>query len=149
MAAAILALAVAAIAQALVAGQQQVAYALHEQRAIMLAEALVEEILSYPYADPQGDVGMGPDSGESGRGSFDNVDDFNGYQDVAGSLQDAAGEAYPDTFQVFSRLVAVSSSNMSLSVFSALQPGVVVSVKVTDDAGRFWIVKRFVPEPGA
>lgn len=52
-------------------------------RACLLADALLVEILNKPYADPQTpDAALGLDSGEGmgpGRGSFDDVDDYDGW----------------------------------------------------------------------
>ena len=52
--------------------------------ALFLGRELMEEILSKPFADPQGSEAMGPDGGESSRALFDNIDDYNGYQDGYG-----------------------------------------------------------------
>jgi hypothetical protein len=49
--------------------------------ALSFGREMMEEILSKPFDDPQGSDGMGPDSGESGRVLFDNIDDFDGYED--------------------------------------------------------------------
>ena len=49
--------------------------------ALHLGRELMEEIISKPFADPQGSVGIGPDGGESSRALFDNIDDYHGYED--------------------------------------------------------------------
>ena len=49
IASAILSFAVAAISQAIVAGQTQTYEALHAQRGMSLADALIEEIQALPY----------------------------------------------------------------------------------------------------
>ncbi|MCE5327280.1 MAG: hypothetical protein LLG01_12805 [Planctomycetaceae bacterium] len=59
--------------------------------ATCLAQEMMEEILSKPFKDPQGGVVCGPDSGESTRWQFDNVDDYHGYAEPAGSIADASG----------------------------------------------------------
>src|SRR5262245_7814799 len=57
----ILPLAVVGVAFSVTAGQQQSFEALRQERAATLAEALMEEILAKPYADPQGTTTTGPD----------------------------------------------------------------------------------------
>ena len=71
-----------------------------------LAQELMEEILSKPYADPdldgsgpEGRAGaddVGPDTGESERALFDNIDDYNGFFEAAGSIRDARDNLVSD-----------------------------------------------------
>ncbi|MEO1237545.1 MAG: hypothetical protein AAFX76_12225, partial [Planctomycetota bacterium] len=75
-ASAVLALVVAALSQTVVSGQSHTYNALHEARALSLAEALMEEVLALPYTDPGGDTAAGPDAGESARDTFDAVDEI-------------------------------------------------------------------------
>ncbi len=49
--------------------------------ALYLGRELIEEIISKPFDDPQGSEARGPDAGESSRASFDNIDDYDGYED--------------------------------------------------------------------
>jgi len=49
--------------------------------ALFLGRELMEEILSKPFDDPQGSEAVGPDGGESSRALFDNIDDYEGYED--------------------------------------------------------------------
>ena len=49
--------------------------------ALYLGRELMEEIISKPFDDPQGSEAMGPDAGESSRPFFDNIDDYNRYED--------------------------------------------------------------------
>ncbi|MFN0132187.1 MAG: hypothetical protein ACKVW3_06605 [Phycisphaerales bacterium] len=58
------------------------------------ASALMAEVRDMPYADPQGDRSIGPDSGELTRALFDDVDDYDGY---AAACVDRAGAALPGT----------------------------------------------------
>jgi len=53
--------------------------------ALYLGRELVEEIISKPFDDPQGSDGIGPDSGESSRALFDNIDDYDRYMDGYGT----------------------------------------------------------------
>ena len=61
-----------------------------------LASEMMEEILSKPFDDPQGDSVAGPEVGESNRGNFDNMDDYHGYVEAAGSITDAFGSVVSD-----------------------------------------------------
>ena len=91
IASAVLSFVVAALTQAITAGQMHTHTALHAGRAVQLAEAMLEEVLSKPWSDPQGGSGLGPDDGEAGRGDFDDIDDYHGFTEPAGSLSDATG----------------------------------------------------------
>jgi hypothetical protein len=46
-----------------------------------LGQEMMEEILSKPFEDPQGSGGLGPESGETSRSLYDNIDDYHKYQD--------------------------------------------------------------------
>ena len=105
LASALLAFAVAAVSQAVLAGQMQTVAALHHRRAVELAEALMDEILRLPYDDPGGPSTPGPEGGETDRSAFDNADDYHGFSETAGSLADAAGTVHPTPFQDFTRSV--------------------------------------------
>jgi len=52
--------------------------------ALFLGRELMEEIISKPFDDPDGVFGVGPDAGESARVLFDNIDDYDGYEDGYG-----------------------------------------------------------------
>lgn len=146
-AAVVLSIAVIAVSQALVAGQMQTYDALHRQRAMALADALIEEIVRLPYVDPDETTTFGPDPGESTRAAFDDVNDFHGFTQSAGALSDAAGVSYDSNYQQFSRSVTIAAGSQTVSGFGAAYPGVTVQVTVTDSAGTSWTVTTFVPEP--
>ena len=147
IASAILSFAVAAICQAIVAGQMQTYEALHQLRAVSLAEALIEEIQALPYLDPEGAVATGPDAGETERALFDNADDFDGFSETAGNVADAAGVAYGTTLARFSRNVAASYGTVTIGDLGGPISGLTVLVTVTDDRGMTWTATRFIPEP--
>ncbi len=52
--------------------------------AMHLSRELMEEIISKPFDDPEGGGALGPDSGETSRLYFDNIDDYDGYKDGYG-----------------------------------------------------------------
>ena len=62
------------------AGLHQSVEAARLEQAVALGQAMMEEILARPFADPDGGTpAVGPESGETSRDKFDNIDDFNGY----------------------------------------------------------------------
>lgn len=143
----ILPLAVTAIAYAITAGQTQSAEALRQERAAMLAEALMEEILAKPYDDPGGVNNLGPESGETTRTLFDNMDDYNGYTEAPGALKDATGALYPSDFQRFGRSVTCSYTSITLSGLGSTTNGLSITVKVTDRGTDVITLTRFVARP--
>jgi len=145
----VLAFAVIAVSQMIVAGQMATYEALHHRRGQSLAEAMIEEILSLPYADLEGELTLGPDSGETARHLYDNMDDYHGFAEAAGDAADFAGTAYPDTFDTFRRAVSISSDSRTISGFSAALTGLEITVTVTDERGQEWRIVRFVPEPSS
>ncbi len=155
LAAMILAVVAVAASQAIVAGQMQTYDAMHRQRALTLADSLVDEILRLPYDDPNGASTPGPESGESTRSAFDNIDDYHGFSeagsltDAAGTLTDATGAAYSDPYQFFTQSVTVAASTQNVSALGGDITGMLVTVTVSDDSGQQWSLESFVPQPPA
>lgn len=135
------------IVQAVSAGQARTLDALKRSRAQALADVLLEEILSKPYADPEGETGFGPDTGETVRASFDNVDDYHGSLESIGMLADHAGSLYSDDYQSLERSVSIVSVINSVASLGGDHAGLQVTVSVNEPGGRVWSVERFVPEP--
>ena len=146
LATAILGFAVIALSQAVVAGHMQTADALHRARAMELGEALMEEVLRLAYTDPDG-------PGEVGRGNFDNLQDFDGFSETAGTLTAADGTTLGAPFQGFARSVSVAPANagsgISVTGFGSPLLGLTVTVTVTDVAGTTWVLTRFRAQPPA
>lgn len=138
----VLALAVGGVSQAMVAGQAATYNALHESRALALAQALMEEIVSRPTLDPEGDTLLGPDGGEASRAQFDAVDDFAGYGEAAGALADFEGRVYPAAYQGFERSVRVSPGSAAAGVLGGARDSWEVVVEVSEPGGRSWRVSR-------
>lgn len=149
IAAAILAVSVAAIAHAITAGHAQTEDSLHRARAVALAEAMLEEVLSKPYRDPSGATTIGPDSGETSRALFDNIDDYHGYPSKAddAGIDDALGESYGPEYEGFTRRVTVEAKSVLSPRGEDLMPGMLITVEVRDQAGATWVVTRFVEAP--
>lgn len=142
----ILAMSVLAVTQAITAGHAQLADGLRRQRAIELAEAMVEEITARPHDDPDGASALGPDAGESGRGDFDNRDDYHGLSETPGLLADAFASPLPEPYQGFNRAVSITDTTVSLGPLGS-QPALVVTVTVSLPDGRSWPLTRILPEP--
>jgi hypothetical protein len=51
------------------------------EKAAFLATALISEIKTLYYQNPTQPVLFGPESGETGRGTFNDVDDYNGWSE--------------------------------------------------------------------
>jgi prepilin-type N-terminal cleavage/methylation domain-containing protein len=85
LASVILAASVSAVLIPYSAGARNDAYSAEKALATSLASDLMEEIIAHPFSDPDdGSQVAGPDSGEYGQASFDNVDDFHGLTEPAG-----------------------------------------------------------------
>lgn len=145
----ILAFATAALSHAVSAGQKITYHALHELRGLTLAEAMLDEILSKPYTDPGGDAAAGPEVGELTRSDFDCMDDYHGYSSAdEGAMLDAAGNAYPNSFQGFTRTVTAAYTAQSIRDLGGQdQAGLLITVTVSDRKGQSWSLHRFVAAP--
>jgi MSHA pilin protein MshD len=141
----ILSVVVVALTQAVLAGQQQTYDALLQGRGMALAEAMMEEVLSKPYADPEGAVALGPDAGETSRALHDNMDDFHNLNETAGNLRDAANTLYPTLFQVFTRVVSARYTTVNVPALGGAQNCLEVTVTVSN-RGRTWTIVRVIPE---
>ena len=147
LASAVLALIVLGLTQSVASGQAQTYNALHEARALSLAEALMEEVLSRPYVDPDGDTVVGPDAGETARGYFDAMDDFDGFFEAAGTLVDPAGIAYPQLHQTFERRVTAKYESQEMPSLGGARAVLAVVVTVAEPGGRSWVIRRTIAEP--
>lgn len=153
IATAILAVAAVAVTKAVATGHQVTYAALNTERAVALAEALMDEILAKPVTDPEGQLGSGPDDTELVRADFDNTDDYDGYVEAMDTLADLSGTLYPDSYQRYQRSVTVTDSTITIVSMGTSVSGyqVVVEVTGTDSLGNAtglaWRVERFVPVP--
>ena len=148
MASAVLAMIVAAVAQAVTAGQVQTHDALHRVRAVELAEAMLDEIRSRPYDDPDGGGALGRDSGEGDKTQFDNSDDYHGLSETAGNVRDPAGGRYTGPYTRFSRGVTMRYTTRT-GIAGEAVPGLEATVTVTDDNARTWSITGFIARPAA
>lgn len=94
----ILAIVAASASLPFVAGVHQAKEAARLEQAVALGQAMMEEILTRPMLDPTGRVATpGPESGETSRDKFDNIDDFNGYTEQSTGLRDYKNVAITDS----------------------------------------------------
>ena len=94
----VLAIVSASAALPFVAGVHQANEAARLERAVALGQAMLEEILTRPVLDPTGrGATPGPESGETARNLFDNIDDFHGYHEYNSGLRDYKNQAITDT----------------------------------------------------
>lgn len=149
MATVILAFAVTAVAAALMAGAQQSYEAVDTRLANEAAQALMEEILTLPYEDPQGASTPGPEAGESTRSAYDNVDDYHGFAESAGALIDATGTAYPAEYAALSRSVTVTVTSLQPAGFGSPISGLTITVSVQLGPRTLAQVVRFVAAPAS
>tara|TARA_R110002111_G_scaffold87722_4_gene137178 strand:- start:375 stop:884 length:510 start_codon:yes stop_codon:yes gene_type:complete len=145
----VLAFSVAALTQAIVSGQSHTYEAMHASRAIALAEAMIDEILSKPYEDPDGDLTAGPDAGESSRDLFDAADDYDGFTEAVGAVEDQSGTALPELYQSFGRSVTADFTTENFPDLGGDHDGLTVTVTVTDTYDRTWTVSRFIQGPAS
>ncbi len=129
IAVAVLSFSVAAITQAIVAGQMQTYEALKQTRGLALMEQLEGQVLSTDY---------------------DEVVTFDGYCDGQGSdeqIVNDEGEYFPAAFQSYTRSVDVLATSVQTN-FAGEQSGLMVRLTVKEGSGgRTWEVVRFIPEP--
>lgn len=147
LASAILAFSAAALSQAVLSGQAHTYYALHEAKAVSLLQSTMDEVLTRPYEDPDGDTTPGPDAGEADAWQFDALDDYEGLMREAGSLTDANNLTLPAAYQRFTVAVGVAATNTGMiGVLGTSSDGMEVTVDVADDQGQTWTAIRFVPQ---
>ncbi|RPI64114.1 MAG: hypothetical protein EHM48_01370 [Planctomycetaceae bacterium] len=96
LAAIILAMAITAITMPFTAGAQSQANDAKRTLAVSLAQDMMEEILSKPFADPGGVQKSGPETGEITRSLFDNMDDYDGYKEAEKQIVDSDGQLVND-----------------------------------------------------
>ena len=96
LASALLAMTIAAITTPFTAAARNEQADARRTIASSLGRELMEEILSRPFDDPDGAGNPGPETGESARQYFDNIDDYHGYAEAAGEMVDGDGNRIAD-----------------------------------------------------
>lgn len=148
----VLAVCVVAMATALSAASQQTLVAQRLTSATSLASQLLTEISAKPLLDPN-DSSRTPGAefaqGESGRATFDNIDDYHGYTDATGDMLDRAGNAIPASSSglangwSFTRSVRVEYGARPVGhVIAPANDFALVTITVTDGAGVTYTTSR-------
>jgi len=134
----------------LAAGEQHLYEGNRIGTATRLGRDLLEEIVARDYRDrspTNNGNNLGPESGELTRAQFDDVDDYQNYNEAPGALVDATGALYPAADQVFRRKVTITKGNLSVIDLGTPFSGLTVKVIVTAPTGQQWVFQRFIPEP--
>jgi prepilin-type N-terminal cleavage/methylation domain-containing protein len=103
MAVAVLGIAAASVLLPFISGASLRAEGINRTLAARLASDLMEQILRLPFHDPndENSYSLGPESGD-----FDNIDDYDGYEELQGQVKDVNGEVFSDSnYKRFSRNV--------------------------------------------
>lgn len=111
-----------------------------------LAEELMEEILTKEYTEPDGDLLLGPDTGEASRGDFDDIDDYANLTEAQENIYKFDGTLHDASLQKYSRSVGVTSSSMTVDDLGTTVNGKLVVVTVSISDGRQYQLSRFVRE---
>lgn len=150
VASAIISFVVLVITHTVSAGHDQTFEARHQARALMLGEALLDEIARLPYADPSdASTTLGPEAGENTRADYDNADDYHGFPrstsiERADQIKDFHGTLYPTGYQRFTRTVTCQYTSQTVAELGGTIDGLLITVTVTDQTGRTWTLTRFM-----
>jgi prepilin-type N-terminal cleavage/methylation domain-containing protein len=138
MAAVILAVAVGGIVAPIAASYQQTRNVKQTSIALSMAQQLLDEIVARPFTDPtDSSVVLGPDAGETTRPTFDNIDDYHGYQDTTDSsssksMKTLSGETIAwDSSEIYRRDVTLEYRATPAGPPAAFGDFLVITVKVT------------------
>ncbi len=120
--------------------------------ASFLAKEMMEEVLSKPFDDPDGDDDeVGPGGGESGRGEFDNIDDYHGWAETSegSGIRDIQGNACTDA-RVSDLVRTVTAEYIRLdeqTVFFDEPTFIRVTVTVTHGGSDLVTLVRLIRQP--
>jgi Tfp pilus assembly protein PilV len=144
----VLAFAAAGISASLGASYQQNESVEQMATSVALARELMEEISAKPFDDPNGTSALGPETGETSRALFDNVDDYHGYTDTTDSTSERTITSFAGTAvsvgngQVYTRSVAVEYRTTPSGSAATSGDFALVTVTVTPPAGKQLVVSR-------
>ena len=151
LAAVVLAVAVAGLMAPMSASYQQTRNVKQTAQAISMAQQLLDEIISRPFADPTDlSTTLGPEADETGRTYFDNIDDYHGYHDSTDSkaadfMKAVGGQSIGwNSADIYRRSVTVEYRSTPAGAAVATGDFVVVCVKVTMPHGQQVSVWRLV-----
>lgn len=95
-------------------------------RSILMAQALMEEILVQPYKDPGASPVFGLEAGETlgQRATYDDVDDYNGLNETTPKTRDGAALTAQAGWSRITRVEWVAASTLGQATGSASETGV-------------------------
>jgi prepilin-type N-terminal cleavage/methylation domain-containing protein len=142
----ILAIAVIAMMGPISATYQQTRAGEEASVGASLARQLMDEVCGKPFVDPTDwSRTLGPEVDEAGRAAFDNVDDYNGYQDATDNLKAPDGTAVTWTNRgVYRRSVAVEYRSTPAGAAAPKGDFALVTVTVTTPGGQATTARRLV-----
>ena len=149
----LLAVGVLAITMPFTAGAQNEQDDVRRMLGAALAQEMMEEVLAKPFNDPDGPSAVGPETGESSRAAFDNIDDYHGYNESAGSVTNAYGIALSEmAARDLSRHVSVAYVYVAGQDISESSTFARITVEVRYQGDELLTVTRLkyaYPGPGA
>lgn len=141
----ILSVTVLAATMTLSAGAQQDSRGNLASIAARLGRDLLEEICSREYREPVSAPVFGPEFGET-RAQYDDIDDYRGFSESRGDVENFAGIKYPQHDQRFTRSVSVTAGAVHVAELSQNVNGLTVVVTLRSEGGESWQFTRFIPE---
>ena len=140
-------IAATAFTSALAAGTQQNQVAVRYVVATNLATAMMNEILSRPFTDPDTPAACtpGPEAGETVRSGFDNVDDYHGLIEPGGQMHGLDGALLSDSSLAgYSRNVTAAYASLPGRDPSWPPAFILVSVEVKYNGMSLVTLKRLI-----
>lgn len=128
LASAILLISVLALTTAIAAGQ---AASLESQK-LFLGAMAIDDLLSELSGVP-----------------YNNLDDYDGFEQVPGALQTVDGTPYPDAYWPIGRRVEVLAVNIKETATGVIIRGSTVTVTAFDERGELCAASLFIPEPAS
>jgi prepilin-type N-terminal cleavage/methylation domain-containing protein len=146
LASTILAVVAASAALPFAAGVQQAQEAARLEQAVALGQAMMEEVLARPFFEPGNSTpAPGPDSGETARTLFDNIDDFHGFSESVGGLRNYQNQPITDSAAAgLWRTVAVQYVSFPIQTAQDTNSFVKVTVNVFDGNTLALTLQRLV-----
>ena len=147
LAATLLAAVIGAVLCPFAAAASNQKFAERQTLASFLAQEMMEEVLSMPYADPDGDSEPGPEFDESSRSAYDNIDDYDGLDEPPGAITSFDGTVFTgDAADGLSRHTAVKYVFVSGQDTSADATFAEVTVTVKHEGREIVRLRRLVYE---
>ena len=143
----ILAVAVIGLVGPLTASSQQSEVMAQSSMALSLGRQLINEIASKPYTEPNGTIATGPQSGQTSRGQYDSIGDYNGYSDSTTAMKavDGTSLSFGLGNDMYTRSVSVQYVKSPGGAAAGTTSNyALVTVTVTPPAGPSVQLSRFI-----